>query len=205
MSKKKRRFNWETVRARLRTLQAGPEQGAARLEEVYRRRTLELASRLEQVGPAAGMFPVLAFTLGSERYGFALAALAGVLPLTRWTPVPGAPPELLGVINHRGRICSVLDLACLLGLPPSTTLAHAAYVLLLRNPGREVGLRVDGIEAIRKVASSDLMPLGDLAPQGAAQAQPGASFAEHRTRDGLTLLLPEALRVHPILAEESSP
>ena len=205
MSATKQRLDWQAVKKRLAVLQAAPEQSATDLEQVYRRRTVELASRLEQARPATGTFPVLAFTLGPERYGLALTELAGVLPLTRWTPVPGAPAELLGVINHRGRICCVLDLARLLGLPPRESLSEGAYILLLRGPGREVGLRVDSIEAIRKIAPDELMPLGEMAPQGTVEFRPIGSFAEHRTRDGLTLLLAAAIHLHPILDEESSP
>ncbi len=130
--------------------------------------------------------------------------------MTRCTLVPGAPAELLGVINHRGRICSVLDLVGLLGLPPRATSrseksATGSYILLLRRPGGEVGLCVEWIEGIRPIAPGDLVALGELAPQGTAEHQPAARFAEHRTRDGVTLLKADSIRAHSILQEESSP
>jgi purine-binding chemotaxis protein CheW len=196
MNDTKRRIDWAAVKARLRTLQAGPDRSSARLEAVYRQRAQDLAARIDQAGPVIGRVQVLAFTVGVERYGLPLTELAGVLPLTRWTPVPGGPAELLGVINHRGHICSVLDLARLLttsrdrqGALPD---GRGSYILLLRRPGREIGLRVDGIDAIREVAPDALVAID-------------TRYAEHRTRDGLTLLRAESIRIHPLLAEESSP
>ena len=183
------------------------------LEAVFRARAIELAARRESA-EVADTLPVLAFVSGGERFGLALTDLVGVLAFGRCTPVPGGPSELLGVINNNGRICSVLDLARLLGLPPPAAdgsptrqrtiggdEAHvAAYILLLRRSGAEIGLRVDSVEAIRQVAPNDLLTLGADATQGRANAL----SAIQRTRDGLTLLRAEAIWAHPTLAGEPS-
>jgi purine-binding chemotaxis protein CheW len=188
----KKRIDWGAIRARLSRSTDDAAEDGTRLEAVYRRRAAELAARREQVEDRADTIAVLAFRLGEERYGLPLTDLAGVLPLERLTPLPGSPAELLGVINHKGNICSVLDLARLLGLP-----AHergAAYVLLLRGPGREVGLAVGPVEGVLRVQRGTSL--------GEESAGP---YLETLTADRLRILSAGALLSHPVLSESPLP
>jgi purine-binding chemotaxis protein CheW len=172
----------------------GGEKDEARIEAVFRARAAELAARREQAAEPAGTAPALAFALGGERYALPLADLAGVLPLGRLTPVPGAPPELLGLINGRGRVCCVVDLARLLGLPAQPP-DVPGFVVLLRRPGGAVGLRVGAVESIRRVAPRELVPV----------AVPGLGETAGRAADGLTLLRGPSIWGHPIFAAGESP
>ena len=190
MTATKRRIDWDKLRARLSETADESVEDATRLETVYRQRAADLAARREEATERADTIAVLAFQLGGERYGLPLTDLAGVLPLEHLTPVPGSPAELLGVINHRGNICSVLDLARLLGLA-----AHegaSAYVLLLRRPGREVGLAVGPVEGVLRVE------------RGAGLGEESAGpYLETLTADRLRLLSADALLGHPVLSESS--
>ncbi len=49
--------------------------------------------------------------LGVARLGFDLARITEVLPLTRTARVPWAPAWVHGVLNHQGRLLTVVDLA----------------------------------------------------------------------------------------------
>jgi purine-binding chemotaxis protein CheW len=186
-------MDWEELKARLRRATSAQAQptSSGQAEDLYQERARELALRREQRERAAETLPVLAFTLGSERYGIALTALAGVLPFANCTPVPRGPAELLGVIHYRGQVCSVLDLAGLLGLPPTSP---AGYVLLLRRQ-REIGLKVDRVETILSVPPETLrIPAGEEAG-GAGSAFLGL------TADRLRLVSPDILLSHPLLTE----
>ena len=186
----KKRIDWAALRARLSQTADTAVEDSIRLEAVYRQRAAELAARREEVADRAETIAVLAFHLGGERYGLPLTDLAGVLPLERLTPVPGSPAELLGVINYKGNICSVLDLARLLGLA-----AHEgakAFVLLLRRPGREVGLAVGPVEGVLRVERG--AGLGD---------ESAGPYLETLTPDRLRLLSADALLGHPVLSESS--
>lgn len=164
------------------------------LDEVFRLRAAELAVRRDQAREDAGTLHVLAFALGGERYALALSDLAGVFPLGRVTSVPGAPAELLGVINHRGRVCCLLDLARLLGLPLSGEDAGPAYVLLLRRPApaREVGLKVGAIDRLLRVGP-------DAGAEPPSSEGPAAPYLRALTAARLHLLSAEALLCHPLL------
>ena len=103
-------------------------------------------------------WPALVFVLGGERYCLAVAALVEILPFARYSPVPGGPPELLGVTSVRGEIRSVLDLAHLLALPGEHD-ASRGYIVLVRHAGQEIGLRVDAVERIESIAPESLLAI----------------------------------------------
>jgi len=54
-----------------------------------------------------------------------------VLPFAPCAPVPGAPPQFLGVINLRGELRAVVDLARLL-VPSADGNSDSEFVLMLR-------------------------------------------------------------------------
>ena len=70
--------------------------------------------------PAASSSRVLAFTAGNRRFGIAANLVREVGRLPRLTPVPHAPPSLLGLGNLRGEALPVVSAARLLGLDRRT-------------------------------------------------------------------------------------
>jgi len=146
--------NWEQVRSRLRAsekaldeaLRAGPQ----RIQIAYRQRAVRLANTKTSRTAVSPGLPVIIFRLARERYAIELKDLAEVLPFTRCTPVPGAPPQFLGVINLRGELRGVLDLSQLLALPESES-AKSGFILMLRRSGLGVGLKVDSIEELHEI------------------------------------------------------
>jgi hypothetical protein len=113
-------IDWALVRTRVRASEAALEEAAAdnpvRLEAAYRERAVRLAKVEARPKAAAAGLPALVFRLNKERYAIELKEVAEVLPLAGCTPVPGSPPEFLGVINLRGELRAVLDLGRLLAL-----------------------------------------------------------------------------------------
>jgi purine-binding chemotaxis protein CheW len=162
------RIDWNEVKGRLAASQAALVReslrvDSARLEQVYAERAAQLANYSTASASVTDAWPALMFTLGTERLCLELGALSEVLPYARCSPLPGARPELLGVINVRGRICSVLDLARILGQAEHGDRA-SAYIILARHRGIEIGLRVDDVDRIAAVTSAELDELaGDLA------------------------------------------
>jgi purine-binding chemotaxis protein CheW len=207
MSGSSGRIDWEAARRRVRASQEALEALEARperIEEVYQERAAALAGRGRQNDSSSAVLRVLAFTVGPERYGLELGDVVELLPFARCTPVPGGPPQLLGVMNVHGEIRSVVDLGRLLDLP-ATDAEEAGYVVLLKKKGPEgqqstgalVGLRVDALDRI--VA----LPPGDVdGPAGTGVGQVGR-FLQGLTQEGVRLLNTEALLGHPIFKKEN--
>src|SRR5688572_32361602 len=65
------------------------------------------------------------FRLGDRLYGIDLGAVREILPVRRATRVPGAPAYIAGLINVRGTIVTVLDLASRAGGNSSLALVRS--------------------------------------------------------------------------------
>ena len=58
------------------------------------------------------------FRVDNELYGIDVMKVKEVLRFTEITPVPGADAAILGIINLRGNVVTVIDTRRLFGLPP---------------------------------------------------------------------------------------
>lgn len=96
----------------------------------------------------------MCFSIAGESYAVNILQLREVLPEARPVPVPGAPPEVLGVLNLRGEIITLLDLRRWLGLPAG---AVDGPVLVLELAGLSLGLRVDAVGVLLKRLPVDLL------------------------------------------------
>lgn len=97
---------------------------------------------------------VLCFTIGEEVYAIESTCVSAVMPLPQFTPLPGTPPFVLGIVNVRGHVVSVLDLRVFFELPIEG-LSDRNYLVVLRDDDMEFGLladRIRGIEQLRRDA-----------------------------------------------------
>lgn len=118
----------------------------------------ERARLLAQEPPAAptgDVLVVVEFTLGAEHYGVESTLVREVYPLKDYTPLPGTPPFILGLMNVRGQILSITDLKTLFGLPDSG-LSNANRVIILQNASREFAILVDTIVGMRTILLAEL-------------------------------------------------
>lgn len=145
---------WEEVRRRLARASATTAGGEA-LRARLAARTLRLRSPIVAAGPTGPQTTFLAFTQGRERYGVLLEEVVEVQGLEHYSPVPGAPPFVHGVMHFRGEILSLLDLRRLLGVP-ETGLADVHAVIVVQADGRRAALAATQLEEIASVASQEL-------------------------------------------------
>ena len=68
-------------------------------------------------GAAVGGERLLVFVAEEHRYAIAIEAVKEIVPARAATRLPGAPPHVAGLINLRGRLVTVTDLAVQLGSP----------------------------------------------------------------------------------------
>jgi len=114
-------------------------------------RLAERARQLARVPPVADSsraLEVLVCRLGVEEFAVELRLLHAVVPAVGLTRVPCTPPFVAGLLNLRGEILTVLDLAAALGLTGS----DQREVLLAETPRVRVGLLVDEVLGVRRIA-----------------------------------------------------
>jgi purine-binding chemotaxis protein CheW len=147
-------IRWDEVRARVKaneaSLLAPLEGNSERMRSVLRARAVTLASEPAARHMASPGVPALVFRLGQDRYAIELQALAEVLPQTGCIAVPGARPEFAGVINLRGELRPVVNLARLLSRETSPT---ASFVLMSH---RGIGFAVERVEGLLEVHREEL-------------------------------------------------
>jgi len=82
---------------------------------------------------AAATLDVLLIELTGELYALPSASVREVVRYRDYTPVPGAPAVLPGILNQRGTILPVVDLALLLGLASAPPTRATRLVVVAHN------------------------------------------------------------------------
>jgi purine-binding chemotaxis protein CheW len=95
-------------------------------------------------------FQIVVCELGGERYGLDIGSVYEIIRIQPITAVPAAPEFVEGVINLRGRIIPIVDLACRFGLPRQDT-TKASRIIVASTGGLRVGLIVDGVSEVLMV------------------------------------------------------
>jgi len=91
---------------------------------------------------ASIIIEVIAFTLVTEIYGIESNFVKEVYTLTDFTPLPGVPSYIFGIINVRGQILPVIDLKKFFNLPEKG-LGELNKVIILSNGLMEFGILAD--------------------------------------------------------------
>jgi purine-binding chemotaxis protein CheW len=100
---------------------------------------------------------IVIFTLEGARYAFYGSDIREILPLTSICYVPGAPDFILGVINNRGDIESVIAVEKFLDLP-AVSEVKSGRIAIAEKEGIRSGIRVDSIEDVIDVPASSIKP-----------------------------------------------
>lgn len=102
----------------------------------------------------------LACTLRGRSYLAPAALVREVSVVGALTPVPRTPTWFAGVMNLRGAIVGVIELARLLGLPDQA--APRAMALVCAHDDAPIAVAVDAVGGMRWLASGELLPATDL-------------------------------------------
>lgn len=124
---------------------------------------------------------LVVFVLANEKYGIPIEYIAEVQPLRDVTPVPCTPNFVVGIINIRGSIYSVIDIRSLFGVSLAER-TELTKVILVRGGGMELGLLADDVQGAASVLLSDIKPV--LASHAAAKEE----YIQGVTQDMMTIL-----------------
>jgi len=107
----------------------------------------------------------LTFFSGSERYAIAILDVKEIIEVSQMTRVPMAPAHIRGVINLRGSVVPVIDLAARLGRPVSELTKRSCIVLVevaAQNERQLIGMLVDEVNEILEIAPENLQAAPDF-------------------------------------------
>ncbi|MDO9318986.1 MAG: chemotaxis protein CheW [Gammaproteobacteria bacterium] len=97
------------------------------------------------------------FLLGNENYAVHASSVNEVLRYTDITPVPGAPGYILGIINLRGDVLTVIDTREVFGLPPQEVTSQSRIVVV-ELEDCVVGVLVDRVAEVVDLHESGIEP-----------------------------------------------
>jgi purine-binding chemotaxis protein CheW len=97
------------------------------------------------------------FYVGEALCGMDIHHIQEIILLSNYTRVPQAPTDVLGVLNLRGQIVSVIDLARRMGLG-ATVPTDQARVIIVNTAGGKVGLLVHRISDVVQMDLKDAEP-----------------------------------------------
>jgi purine-binding chemotaxis protein CheW len=99
------------------------------------------------------------FILMDEVYGINVMQVQEVLRITEIAPVPGAPTYVLGIINLRGNVVTVIDTRTRFGLP-TKEVDDSSRIIVIESEKQVVGILVDAVAEVVELRESEI----DAAP-----------------------------------------
>ena len=121
-----------------------------------------MTARSQTAGSAA--VDVLGFRVAGQLFGIAVASLRDVLIIRQFAPVPLAQPEILGALNLRGRVATVVDLRRRLGL---ATMDHhlPSMSVVVEHEGYLYALLVESVGDVESLPAEGLLPVPPSLPR----------------------------------------
>ena len=95
------------------------------------------------------------FYLDKERYGINVMQVQEVLRVTEITPVPGAPEYVLGIINLRGNVVTVIDTRQRFRLP-QREMDDSTRIVIIETENQVVGILVDSVAEVVELRASEI-------------------------------------------------
>ena len=123
------------------------------------------------------------FKLQEETYGINVMQVQEVLRYTEIAPVPGSPEYVLGIINLRGNVVTVIDTRSRFGLEPAEVTDNSRIVIIEAEK-QVIGILVDSVAEVVYLKSSEIDTAPNVGTEESARFIQGVS-----NREGELLIL----------------
>lgn len=133
------------------------------------------------------------FYLADEKYGVPVSQVREVLRYSEITPVPGAPDYVIGIINLRGNVVTVLDTRKRFALPP-VEVDDSTRVVIIEVEEQVVGILVDQVSEVMRLGNGEVETAPNVGNDESSKYIQGVA-----SRDGNLLILVD---LHKLLSDE---
>ena len=171
------------------------ESGEDEQQRILKARTVALAEKLVENAAEGEQIEIVEFLLADERYAIESAYIGEVYPLKDLTPLPCTPPFVLGVINMRGRIISIINLRIFFEMT-NKGLSDLNRVIVLHDGTMEFGILADAIIEARWISRTTLLPSLPTLTEIRADYLMGVTHERLVVLDGCKILSDRKLVVH---------
>jgi len=125
------------------------------------------------------------FKLENETYGIDVMQVREVLRCSEISPVPGAPAYVLGIINLRGSVVSIIDTRSRFGLAFKEPDDAARILILEAGEEHVVGFLVDSVHEVMQLRAAEMESAPDTGSGETARFIMGLA----NRKDGLLILV----------------
>lgn len=123
------------------------------------------------------------FKLQEETYGINVMQVQEVLRYTEIAPVPGSPDYVLGIINLRGNVVTVIDTRTRFGLEPDE-ITDNSRIVIIEAEKQVIGILVDSVAEVVYLKQSEIDTAPNVGTEESARFIQGVS-----NREGELLIL----------------
>jgi purine-binding chemotaxis protein CheW len=184
------KIDWNEIKSKVASLQELIEQKEILLPKekrsLLKKRAQVLALREKDETGQQECIEIIVFRLAYETYGIETAFVREVYPLRDYTTLPGTPSFVLGIMNVRGQIVSVIDLKTFFNLPDKG-LGELNKVIIMCNERMEFGILADAVEGTHSMALEEIL----AAPPSVIGI--GKKYLKGVTKDHIVLLEAESI------------
>lgn len=104
---------------------------------------------------------LIAFRIGDQEFCVNIMSVREIRGWTQATPMPHAPDYVMGVINLRGAVLPIIDMAARLGMKPAEpTARHVIIVAQVKS--KVVGLLVEAVSDILTITDDNIQPVPEV-------------------------------------------
>jgi purine-binding chemotaxis protein CheW len=122
---------------------------------------------------------LVVFRLGSEEFAVDINSIREIIRFPNITNVPNTPDYVLGVINLRGQITTVMNLRKRFRME-DTDMTDDTRILIVNMGTEHIGLMVDGVSEVLKVDSGKLVSDDEIGSSTYGQYISGMIKVEER-------------------------
>ena len=127
-------------------------------QSILRLRAIAMAIEPEQIREASAMLEIIEFIIGGEKYGIESSFVREVYPLKDFTSLPGTPAFILGIVNVRGNIISIVDLKKFFNLPEKG-LGELNKLIIIQNEIMQFAILADLVNETKQIYKEDILPV----------------------------------------------
>ncbi len=153
-------IDWREIHQRIEAARAAVERASApdakEVKRILKARAQALA-RAAGKAEAADALELVEFVLAHETYGLETRHVREVHVLESLTPLPCTPAFMLGIVNLRGEILSVIDIRIFFDLPRNG-LSDLNKVIVLESENMLFGILADALLGVRRVPVAEIQP-----------------------------------------------
>ena len=109
--------------------------------------TIKETGKLPAESKKGELLQYLTFKLLDETYGINVMQIKEVLRYSEIAPVPGAQSYVLGIVNLRGNVVTVIDTRVRFSLP-ECTITDDTRIIIIEHDGEQIGMLFDAVQEV---------------------------------------------------------